>query len=137
MRALAALAIPARACHLTCPPRCPLPTGRSCRGVVTKLERIPAEAGLFISPLTLQGYRSEADLVRHVRRVEGHLQALLTGAPLPAPAGMQPPGWKPPPPPGPPPPSALGGAPGYGRQHQQQRQQYPPRHGAGQVMVPR
>lgn len=120
------------------------PTPHSCRAPVTKLERIPGEAGLFISPLTLQGFRSQADLARHAQQLQGTLAALLAAGAgaaiaLPGgPGGMQAAGWKPPPPPGPPPPGtgiAGSGGSGYGR-----RQQYgvqPSRQGMGAVMRPR
>lgn len=53
----------------------PLP--RSCQAPVTKLERIAGEGGgIFISPATLQGYRSEAELARHLADMQGRLAAL-------------------------------------------------------------
>lgn len=50
-----------------------------CGAAITKLERIPAESGLFISPLTLQGFRTEADLARHAQQVTGKLQEVMAG----------------------------------------------------------
>lgn len=136
--------------HLTSPaprPAC------SCGAAITKLERIPAEAGLFISPLTLQGFKTEADLAAHVQKVWPRLQAAVgggNGAGMPmAPGGMQAAagrsmqgmayygqqqqqagGWKPPPPPG---------APGYASQggSQPRSTTQNPRHGYGSVMRPR
>lgn len=109
----------------------------SCRAAVTKLERIPAGTGLYISPLTLQAYRNEADLARHAQQLQGTLQTLMASGPT---AGgtqqqqQQHMGWKPPPPPGAPPGSSAGG--GYGRQPQQ-HQFGRQRQGPGNVMVPR
>ena len=41
---------------------------RSCGALITKLERIPTGAGqVFVSPITLQGHRSEADLARYTQ----------------------------------------------------------------------
>lgn len=116
----------------------------SCRAPVTKLERIPGEAGLFISPLTLQGFRSQGDLAKHVQQLQGTLAALLaagTGVPAALAGGvgdMQAAGWKPPPPPGPPPPGTGipgSGGSGYGRRQQYGGQQQ--RQGVGAVMRPR
>lgn len=58
----------------------------SCRARITKLERIPAEAGLYISPLTLQardclrGWHGQPALRRKVQfmlAVGANMQAML------------------------------------------------------------
>ncbi|PRW20560.1 E3 ubiquitin- ligase Hakai-like [Chlorella sorokiniana] len=110
-----------------------MPACLICRALITKLERIPAANGLFISPLTLQAFRTEADLAKHCRDMGETLEALMAAGAAPQPgyaAGQQQAqaaaaggGWKPPPPPGPPPPGAPAAHGGYGRH--------------GQVMVPR
>ena len=106
--------------HLPTPQTCyPLTPPHSCRARITKLERIPAGAGLFISPLTLQGYRSEADLARHAQQVEGQLEALAAGALGAAQQQQQQQQWKPAPPPGAPP----GGGRGRPQQFQQRARQ--------------
>jgi len=150
---------------LTCPASLPRPASLphppcSCGSAITKLERIPSEVGLFISPLTLQGFRSEADLAKHAQELGARLQAMAAaaaagagGGPGMAAMGMgmggmagmpgggmpamymqkqqQQPGWKPPPPPGAPPGGAGYGRGGGGGQQQQ------PRTGQGAVMRPR
>ncbi|KAL4514025.1 hypothetical protein Ndes2526B_g09176 [Nannochloris sp. 'desiccata'] len=40
-----------------------------CSALITKIEPIPAGSTLFVSPATLQGYRTEADLQKHVQHL--------------------------------------------------------------------
>lgn len=79
----------------------------SCHARITKLERIPKDAGVFISPLTLQSFRTQADLASHAQKLGAQLMQLMGGGTGGMPsmpqlavmqAGQQQ-GWKPPPPP--------------------------------------
>ena len=53
---------------------------RSCGASITKLERIQAGTPVYVSPATLQGYRSEADLERHARELQRQLGMVMAGA---------------------------------------------------------
>ncbi|KAL4854861.1 E3 ubiquitin-protein ligase CBLL2 [Chlorella vulgaris] len=95
-----------------------------CHARITKLERIPKDAGVFISPLTLQSFRTQADLASHAQKLGAQLMQLMGGGTGGMPsmqqlavmqAGQQQ-GWKPPPPPLP--------AGGFGRPPQQHMPRY-------------
>ena len=62
---------------LVCPhtnlPRCALHSPRRCSSQLTKIELLPAGAPLFVSPATLQGYRTEADFGKHMQTVAERL----------------------------------------------------------------
>lgn len=50
-------------------PRCAV-----CAAPITKIEPIPAGASLYVSPATLQGFRTEADFAKHVSHVRNLVQ---------------------------------------------------------------
>ncbi|KAL3161114.1 hypothetical protein ABBQ38_009491 [Trebouxia sp. C0009 RCD-2024] len=46
-----------------------------CRTDVARVERISCEQGLFISPATLQGFKTEQELADHARHVRTNIAA--------------------------------------------------------------
>lgn len=65
-------------CLTPCPAPHPAPAHavRSCTAPITKLEPVQRGAGqLFVSPATLQGFRTEADFTKHVAHVKQSLPA--------------------------------------------------------------
>ncbi|KAF5840156.1 hypothetical protein DUNSADRAFT_17640 [Dunaliella salina] len=51
-----------------------------CQAPINRVERYPREGGIFISPATLQSFKTEDELIAHTRKVHQHLSVAATNA---------------------------------------------------------